>query len=441
MGVCTTLFSCLLYIFCFRVHLVGKGLQTGDALAEDEGVDDVGALVGVDGLQVLDVATAVVLVRGGVAAKDVEQAPRVLQRLAAVVPLGERDHLGAPGALVLHATELQTAQKAERSFGRGVGELLLDELEAGDGAAELRTVEGVLAGLLNAGLEGAHGAPRDAVARRVEALERRAETGTRVREQRLVALHLDVLHEDGAGDRGTQLELVLDGGRREALGALFDDEAADLVVPLALCPDDKDVCVGRVGDPGLAAVEDDVAVAGVGGGGLHGAGVGAVVGLGETEAADELTLGEARQILLLLRLGSELVDGAHDERALNGHDGAVARVDALDLPGDEAVGDAVDACTAVAVDGCAEQAELAERGEDGGVPRLVAVHLGNLGLERLLAEIVCGLGDGLLVLRELGLEHGHGIFPVELAELGHLVLLGRRIGRGSVGARRRWERR
>ena len=55
--------------------------------------------------------------------------------------------------------------------------------------------------------------------------------------------------------------------------------------------------------------------------------------------------------------------------------GAVARVDALDLARDEAVAHVVDAGAAVAVDGRAEEAELAHLVQDLAVEFLVAMRL------------------------------------------------------------------
>lgn len=71
-----------------------------------------------------------VLVTRRVSAKDVEQDSRVLQRLAAVVALENRDHLGRPVLVVLEAAELDGGDQAEDGFCRSVGELLLHELEA-----------------------------------------------------------------------------------------------------------------------------------------------------------------------------------------------------------------------------------------------------------------------------------------------------------------------
>jgi hypothetical protein len=54
-----------------------------------------------------------------------------------------------------------------------------------------------------------------------------------------------------------------------------------------------------------------------------------VVGLGEAEAAHQLALGQPGEVILLLRLGPEGVDGVHHEGGLHRHGGAVGRVHAL----------------------------------------------------------------------------------------------------------------
>jgi hypothetical protein len=86
-------------------------------------------------------------------------------------------------------------------------------------------------------------------------------------------------------------------GARQALGALVEHEAADRAF-VVLGPDHEHVGDGAVGDPHLGAAEAVAA------GHLlrardHAAGVGAVVGLGQAEAADPLAGGELGQVLLL----------------------------------------------------------------------------------------------------------------------------------------------
>jgi dihydropyrimidine dehydrogenase (NAD+) subunit PreT len=177
--------------------------------------------------------------------------------------------------------------------------------------------------------------------------------------------------------RGAQAHLAVDGGGGEALHALVQNEAADGADGAAFAhffgPDHEHVGHRAVGDPHLAALELVTAIDLVGARG-HAAGVRAVVGLGQAEAADEFTAGQLGQVFLLLRLGAEFVDGHHHQRALHAGHGAVARVHALDLAGHQAVADVVQAGAAVLRgDGGAQQAQLAHLAEDGQEDRPVAI--------------------------------------------------------------------
>src|SRR5664279_3791583 len=95
---------------------------------------------------------------------------------------------------------------------------------------------------------GADGSPADAVARLVEATERRAESlGAG---QQCVGGNADVLQREAGGDGGAQRPLAVDVGGLEAGGVGGDNEAADAVVFVGdLGPDDGDVGDGAGGDP------------------------------------------------------------------------------------------------------------------------------------------------------------------------------------------------
>src|SRR6185437_10669816 len=88
--------------------------------------------------------------------------------------------------------------------------------------------------------------------------------------------------------------------------------------------------------------------------------IGAAVRLGEAEAADELSAGHARKILLLLLLGAEGMNRVHAERGLHRDEAADAGVAALELLTDQAVADGVEAGAAVALERRAEEAEAGE---------------------------------------------------------------------------------
>ena len=179
-----------------------------------------------------------------------------------------------------------------------------------------------------------------------------------------------------------------------------------------LRPHHEDVGDRRIRDPHLGPGEP-VAVGDLLGAGSHGAGIGAGVGLGQAEAADPLARGEPRQILLALLLRSVGVDRIHDERGLHAIHGAVAAVDALDLAGDEAIGDVVGAGAAVLLgQRGAEQTERPHLVENGAVGLLLQVGLDHAGGELLLRVGAGGVADGALVLGELVLEEER-ILPVE----------------------------
>src|SRR4051812_13054688 len=82
-----------------------KRLQTRLRAPEDQRVDVVGSLVGVDGLQVLGVAHDVVFLLDAIAAVHVAGEPSDVERLAAVVALDERNHLGRGPTLVEQAPD------------------------------------------------------------------------------------------------------------------------------------------------------------------------------------------------------------------------------------------------------------------------------------------------------------------------------------------------
>ena len=248
-------------------------------------MDVVRPLVRVDRLEVHDVPNHVILIGNPVPAEHVTRLARDLERLAARVPLDQRDHLGGRLALVLKAAHLEARLQADGDLGRVISELLLDELVLRERPPKLLAVDGVLAGHVHARLGGAERAPRDAVARVVEAAKGALEA-LDVGEKAVLA-HVNVVHEDLAGHRRAQGKLALDRRRGEAGHAALKQKAAEAAVVRAR-PHDKDVGDGRVGDPRLGAVQD-VAAAGKGAGGrLHASGIAAVVGLGKAKGADKL---------------------------------------------------------------------------------------------------------------------------------------------------------
>src|SRR3546814_8993070 len=86
--------------------------------------------------------------------------------------------------------------------------------------------------------------------------------------------------------------------------------------------------------------------------------IGTAVGFGEAEASDQLAAGQFRNIGLLLRLAAEGEDRMDDQRCLDAHRRAIARIDALDLARDQPVGDMAEPRTAETLGHhCAEQTD------------------------------------------------------------------------------------
>src|SRR5690606_28717984 len=133
--------------------------------------------------------------------------------------------------------------------------------------------------------------------------------------------------------------LLVDLVRGETGGVGRYDEAAYAVVGLR--PDDRHVRDRAVGDPHLGTVEDPVAGGVALGVGAHAAGIGAVVGFGEPEAADRFARRHAGQPFGLLLGGAVLPDGEHGQRALHRYERPDARVAGFQFSAGDAVGDGV----------------------------------------------------------------------------------------------------
>ena len=332
-------------------------------------MDVVGAFIGVDHFQVDQVAGHAVLVADAVAAEHVAGHARDIQGLAAAVAFHHRGDFHRSGAFVLHPAEAQAALQGHGDLGLHVGEFLLDQLGLRQRAAKLFAVEGVLARGVPAELGGTQRAPADAIAGGVEAGERAFQAAHVGEGVFFRAEH--VVHDDFTGDRRTQANLAVNRRGAQALPAFFQDKAANLA-RVILGPDHKHIGDRAVGDPHLRAGQA-VAAVDLFRAGDHRAWVGAVIRLGEAEAADVFAAGQFGQVLLLGRFVAEFVDRHHYQGGLHAHHRAVAGVDALDFAGDQAVAHVVQAAAAVfGGDGGAEQAGVAHFTEDLRVGLLMA---------------------------------------------------------------------
>jgi hypothetical protein len=195
-----------------------------------------------------------------------------------------------------------------------------------------------------------------------------------------------------------------------------------------LGPDHEHIGDRRVGDPHLVAGEL-VAVRRLRRASAHSAGVGASVGLGQAEAADEVARGEAREIFAPLLFRAVGVDRVHDERALDRHGRAVAAVDPLDRAGDEAVADIAEPRAAIfGRDGRAQQAKRAHFAHDLTVEILVEIGFGDARLELFLGVGFGGVADHPLFVGQLMVEVER-IGPIERQDgrLAHLLLRGNEV--------------
>ena len=115
---------------------------------------------------------------------------------------------------------------------------------------------------------------------------------------------------------------------------------------LALRPHHCKLRKGRVGDPHLGPVENDVVAIFLVRRG-HASWVGSVVGFGQSKASHPLAGCEFGQELLLLLLRTVLPNGVHDKGALHRRRGTQAAVTALELLHNQAVGNLIEAGASV----------------------------------------------------------------------------------------------
>ena len=137
-----------------------------------------------------------------------------------------------------------------------------------------------------------------------------------------------------------------------------------------------------------------------------------MVGFGQAEASDPFAGGELGQEFLFLRFAAVFVDRVHDQRALHADGAAVAAVDALDLAGDQAVGDVAQAGAAVAFNRRTQKAHGAGFGHDLAVEFFMAGGHQHARLQFVLAKLMGRIDDGALIVSEL-LAQKKRIFPVE----------------------------
>ncbi len=185
-------------------------------------------------------------------------------------------------------------------------------------------------------------------------------------------------------------------------------------------PHHEDVGDRRVGNPHLGAGQP-VTIRHLLGAGLHAAGIGAGVRLGQAKAADPFAGRELGQIFLALVLVAIGIDRVHHQRGLHRIHRAIAGIDPLDLARHEAIGDVARIGAAIFFrQGNTDQAKFAHLMEDVAVDLLLQIGLANARQQLVLRIGARGVADHALVFGELLVEHER-IVPLEIHR-GRLVL-------------------
>src|SRR5213082_2990932 len=394
-------------------------IQPGDFLAEDERMHIVRPLVRVHRLEVGEVAHRLILRQDAVGA---EQAARLARHVGGdvhVVALGEGHLLRRDLPLVLEPPQLQAQELRLGDLGEHLREPRLLQLETADRLPEHQAVLGVAHRFVVTRHRGADRPPRDPVARLGEAHERGFEAAG-LGQQRVLRDARVLEHELARVPRAQgQLPLLVLG--RAALRVGGHDEATDRVHVVArtgLGPHDRRLRRGAVGDPHLGAVQHP-AVLRLLRDGDHAAGVRAVVGLGEPEAADHFARRHRGQPAPLLLIRSEGEDRIHDEGALHRREGADTRIAALELLHDQPVRHVVEPGAAVLLRQIgAEQPELGHLGDQLPGKATVHVMLADDRHESLVDPGAYGVADGALLFGEQAVD----VVEVDALEFSHMRL-------------------
>src|SRR5260221_4701386 len=205
-----------------------------------------------------------------------------------------------------------------------IGELALHQLELADRLAERLALVEVRDDHIHARLHNAQGPAREHGALVVETRHQDVDTAARFGQDIFLG-HCAVLEHELAGVRAAHAQLVELLSSGKTLDAFLDDEGGDpsfrrrgTGVRVGLGVDHEDVGIRAVGDPHLAAVQDELAFA-IFGAGFHRDDIRAGTGLGHRERADPFAGDELRQVFALLGFGSvpaDLVDAQIGVRAV-----------------------------------------------------------------------------------------------------------------------------
>src|ERR1700737_961216 len=232
--------------------MLHEGGDAGDALADYELVDVVGAFVGGDAFEVVHVAHDAVVVDDAVGAENVAGFASGVEGDGDIVHLQHGDVGRVDFVFIFEAANVQGQELPLHDFGDHPGEFFLDELVRGDGlVGELFGRLGVLQCGVVAGHGGAERAPAYAVSRLIEATERAFQSDY-VRQQ-IFRGDFAIGKRQAGGYRRAQRPFTVDVPGFEAGSSFFHEEAANLFV-FAFGPYNGDICDGAAGNPHFFAV-------------------------------------------------------------------------------------------------------------------------------------------------------------------------------------------
>ena len=348
---------------------------------------------------------------------------------------------GLPGVAQVRGAIREPPCRLE--LGRDVGELELDRLELRDGLAELHALPGVVRRHVEHGLGQAERQGRDRDAPDLERAQELAEPHRRIADEVIVG-DPDVVEEQLAGVETPPADAAHLRAHGEAGGVLLHDEARERrPLPLARLGagqqrhPERHVGAG-VGDERLPTVDQPATVAPYRPG-ADAARVRARIGLGQTERAEDASLGQRSQPTLSLRVVAEEVQRQRADRHVRLPRGGHRLVGQADLlhRGDEADGRHADAAPLLG-DQHAEQAQRTHLAEQvGRAPRLVPRRGGTRG-DLLLRELATQADQ---IAFRLGEREVHGPILLDRPVQRLLVLIRDRLRRDRLLPGRRAHRR
>ena len=196
------------------------------------------------------------------------------------------------------------------------------------------------------------------------------------------------------------------GAHGEAGEGALHDEGGQAALTSGLVghgDDDEHIGVTGVGDEDLGAVQDVVlALLVQHGHGLDAAGVGARAGLGQAEGAQPLAGAQLGQILLLLSLGAEVIDGVGAQAGMSGEDDAGGAADLAHLLNSHDIAEVGSALAAVLLGEInAHHAQLGHLLDGLGGETLFLVHFLSQRLDLVLSEAAIHLLDEEFFFRQI----------------------------------------